>query len=161
MESMGVASGCGCKDVYIFSHITYPYPLVSALFCSSIPTFCSLKKNVFLSFIYRRNKGKVANKETVRWTPNMKENILPKILFHQQRKIALECVKQRNSQMDAQYEREYTSKDSVSPAEDNSIRMCQTKKQSDDSQYEREYTSKILFHQRRIIALECVENHTL
>ena len=22
---MGVASGCGCKEVYTFSHITYPY----------------------------------------------------------------------------------------------------------------------------------------
>ena len=43
VESMGVASGCGCKEVYRFSHITYPYsPLVSVLFCSSIPTFCSL-----------------------------------------------------------------------------------------------------------------------
>ena len=26
-------------------------PLVSALFCSSIPTFCSFKKKIFLSFI--------------------------------------------------------------------------------------------------------------
>ena len=38
MESMGVASGCSCKEVY---HIT---PLVSVLFCSSIPTFCSFFK---------------------------------------------------------------------------------------------------------------------
>ena len=36
MESMGVASGCGCKEVYRFPHITYPY---SSLFCSSISTF--------------------------------------------------------------------------------------------------------------------------
>ena len=34
---MGVASGCGCKEVYRFPHITYPYSS-----CSSIPTFCSL-----------------------------------------------------------------------------------------------------------------------
>ena len=27
-------------------------PLVSALFCSSIPTFCSFKKNIFLLYIY-------------------------------------------------------------------------------------------------------------
>ena len=36
---MGVASGCGCKEVYRFPHTTYPYsstPLVSVLFCSSI-----------------------------------------------------------------------------------------------------------------------------
>ena len=25
VESMGVASGCGCKEVYRFPHITYPY----------------------------------------------------------------------------------------------------------------------------------------
>ena len=41
VESMDVASGCGCKEVYIFPHITYPYSSVSVLFCSSIPTFCS------------------------------------------------------------------------------------------------------------------------
>ena len=29
-----------------------PTPLVSVLFCSSIPTFCSFFKNVFRSFIY-------------------------------------------------------------------------------------------------------------
>ena len=23
--TMGVASGCGCKEVYIFPHTTYPY----------------------------------------------------------------------------------------------------------------------------------------
>ena len=39
VESMGVTSGCGCKEVYRFPHIIYPY---SSLFCSSIPTFCSL-----------------------------------------------------------------------------------------------------------------------
>ena len=37
VESIGVTSGCGCKEVYRFPHIT----LVSVLFCSSIPTFCS------------------------------------------------------------------------------------------------------------------------
>ena len=31
MESMGVASGCGCKEVYRFVHITYPY---SSYICS-------------------------------------------------------------------------------------------------------------------------------
>ena len=25
MESMSVASGCGCKELYRFPHITYPY----------------------------------------------------------------------------------------------------------------------------------------
>ena len=35
---MGVATGCVCKEVYRFP---LPTPLVSVLFCSSIPTFCS------------------------------------------------------------------------------------------------------------------------
>ena len=33
---MGVATGCGCKEVYRFPHTTYPY---SSLFYSSITTF--------------------------------------------------------------------------------------------------------------------------
>ena len=40
MKYMGVASGCGCKEVYRFPHTTYPYILllyISVLFCSSIP----------------------------------------------------------------------------------------------------------------------------
>ena len=28
VESVGVASGCGCKEVYRFPHITYPYSSV-------------------------------------------------------------------------------------------------------------------------------------
>ena len=31
MKSMGVASGCGCKEVYRFPHTTYPY---SSCICS-------------------------------------------------------------------------------------------------------------------------------
>ena len=31
VECMGVASGCGCKEVYRFLHITYPY---SSCICS-------------------------------------------------------------------------------------------------------------------------------
>ena len=45
MESMGVASGCGCKEVYNyidFLILLIPTPLVSVLFCSSIPTFSSV-----------------------------------------------------------------------------------------------------------------------
>ena len=38
--------GCGCKEVYRCPHTTYPYS--SFLFCSSIPTFCSLKKFFFV-----------------------------------------------------------------------------------------------------------------
>ena len=46
VESMGVVV---YKEVYILPHITTP--LVYVLFCSSIPTFCSLKKN--FSFLFR------------------------------------------------------------------------------------------------------------
>ena len=50
---MGVATGCGLKEIYRFPHTTYPYtPLVSVLFCSSIPTFLFIFKNVFRSCIY-------------------------------------------------------------------------------------------------------------
>ena len=31
MESMGVATGCGCKEVHSFPHTTYPY---SSCICS-------------------------------------------------------------------------------------------------------------------------------
>ena len=45
MESMGVASGCGCKEVYIiyiFPHITYPYSsCICSFFAAEFPTFCS------------------------------------------------------------------------------------------------------------------------
>ena len=56
VESMGVATGCGCKEVrrYIdFLILLIPTPLVSILFYSSIPTFCSFLK-CFSFFIYRR-----------------------------------------------------------------------------------------------------------
>ena len=36
-----MATGCGCKDID-------PTPLVSVLFCSSIPTFCSFLKLFFV-----------------------------------------------------------------------------------------------------------------
>ena len=36
VESMSVASGCGCKEVYRFPNITYPYILL--LLCSFFAT---------------------------------------------------------------------------------------------------------------------------
>ena len=42
VESMGVTSGCFYKEVYIyidFLILLFLTPLVSVLFCSSIPTF--------------------------------------------------------------------------------------------------------------------------
>ena len=35
MKSMGVATGCGCKEVYRFPHILIPTPLVSVLFAAA------------------------------------------------------------------------------------------------------------------------------
>ena len=59
-QEVGVASGSGwnlwvwllgvvLKEIYRFPHTTYPTPLVSVLFCSSIPTFLFIFKNVFRS----------------------------------------------------------------------------------------------------------------
>ena len=48
VDSMGVASECGCKEVYRFPLITYPY---SVLFSSSIPTFVHLKKCFLFLFV--------------------------------------------------------------------------------------------------------------
>ena len=39
MESMGVASGCGCKEVYRFPHITYPYSSCICSFLQQHPYF--------------------------------------------------------------------------------------------------------------------------
>ena len=36
LESMGVASGCGCKEVYRLTHITYPY---SSCICSFLQQY--------------------------------------------------------------------------------------------------------------------------
>ena len=48
---MGVATGCGLKEIYRYPHTTYPYtPLVYVLFCSSIPTFLF----IFLNVLYHR-----------------------------------------------------------------------------------------------------------
>ena len=44
---MGVATGCGCKEVLLI-----PTPLVSVLFYSSIPTFCSFFKCFSFLFQY-------------------------------------------------------------------------------------------------------------
>ena len=36
---MGVATGCGFKEIYGFPHTTYPYSSCICTFCSSIPSF--------------------------------------------------------------------------------------------------------------------------
>ena len=50
VESIGVASGCGCKEVYNyidFLILFIPAFLVFVIFCSSILTFVHLKKLMF------------------------------------------------------------------------------------------------------------------
>ena len=48
MESIGVASGCGCKEVYRFPHITYPY---SSCICSFFAVLFVLFFKCFSFFI--------------------------------------------------------------------------------------------------------------
>ena len=52
VESMGVATGCSCKEVYKFPHTTY---LVSVLFLQQHPYFLFILLNVFRSYIYPYN----------------------------------------------------------------------------------------------------------
>ena len=42
MESMGVASGCGCKELYRFPHITYPYVLLLYIHAQNVFPSCSI-----------------------------------------------------------------------------------------------------------------------
>ena len=48
---MGVASGCGCKEIYRFPHITYPYSFGTALFLAASLLF------VHLNFYFRSCSG--------------------------------------------------------------------------------------------------------
>ena len=43
----GVASGCGCKEVYIFPHITYPYSSCICSFLQQHPYF------LFIFYVFR------------------------------------------------------------------------------------------------------------
>ena len=50
---MGVATGCGCKEVYRFPHTTYiPTPLVSVLFAAASLLFVHFVKCFSLLFQY-------------------------------------------------------------------------------------------------------------
>ena len=49
VDSMGVASGCGCKEVYRFPHITYPYSSCICSFLQQHLYFLFIFLNVFLS----------------------------------------------------------------------------------------------------------------
>ena len=65
MESMGVASGCDCKEVYRFPHITYPYSSCIH-FLQQHPYFLFIKKNVFHINIYRQARSS-SEAECIYW----------------------------------------------------------------------------------------------
>ena len=52
VESMGVASGCGCKEVIDFLILLIPTSLVSILFCSSILGFVHYYKCFSFLILY-------------------------------------------------------------------------------------------------------------
>ena len=56
VESMGVASGCGYKEVYRFPHITYPCSSCICSFLQQQPYFLFIFKNVFCSCIIIKNE---------------------------------------------------------------------------------------------------------
>ena len=51
VESMGVASGCGCKEVYRFPRITYLYSFCICSFLQQHPYFLFIFTNVFHSVL--------------------------------------------------------------------------------------------------------------
>ena len=56
---MGVATGCGCKEVYRFPHTTYPYSSCICSFLKQHPTFCSFKKMFFFLVFYTLHWRKI------------------------------------------------------------------------------------------------------
>ena len=51
VESMGVATGCGFKEIYRFPHTTYPYSSCICTFLQQHPYFFVHFVNVF-TFLY-------------------------------------------------------------------------------------------------------------
>ena len=47
-----MSTGCGCKEVYRFPRITYPYSSCICSFLQQQPYFLFIFKNVFLSCMY-------------------------------------------------------------------------------------------------------------
>ena len=54
VESMGVASGCGCKEVYRFPYITYPYSSCICSFLQQHLYFLFIKKKMFFALVIPR-----------------------------------------------------------------------------------------------------------
>ena len=55
VESMGVTSGCGFKEVYRFPHITYPYSSCICSFLQQHPYFLFIFKMFFVLVIIVAN----------------------------------------------------------------------------------------------------------
>ena len=70
---MGVDSGCGCKEVYRFPHITYPYSSCMFFFASAFLLFVHFK-NVFRSLIYTATA-------TARVTPHLHSTCNSYVLY--------------------------------------------------------------------------------
>ena len=45
--TMGVATGCGCKEVYRFPHTTYPYSSCICYFLQQHPYFLFILLNLY------------------------------------------------------------------------------------------------------------------
>ena len=63
VESMGVATGCGCKEVYRFPHSTYPYSscfftAASLLFVLFIKLYKSLLDKIIYGQSHRYSIGR-------------------------------------------------------------------------------------------------------
>ena len=52
-ESIGMASGCGCKEVYRFPHITYTYSSCICIFFAAVSLLFVHLLKVFRSFSVR------------------------------------------------------------------------------------------------------------
>ena len=64
MKCMGVATGCGCKEVYRFPHITYPYSSCICSFLQQHPHFLFFFK-CFFGMLELLTKEKISgNKRT-------------------------------------------------------------------------------------------------
>ena len=60
---MGVASGCGCKEVYSFPHITYPYSscICSFFIAASVLFVHFLKVYIYIYINFAQVKGMYDN----------------------------------------------------------------------------------------------------
>ena len=52
MKSMGVATGCGCKEAYRFPHTTYPYSSCICSFLQQHPYFLFIFFKMFFVLLY-------------------------------------------------------------------------------------------------------------